>query len=348
MDRPLVSLILIAYNQENYIRRAIEASMAQSYFPLEIILSDDASSDQTFSIMEQMAGEYHGPHTIRLNRNPQNLGIGGHINRLMDLARGELIVVAAGDDISLPDRVEQCWQVYHDSGSTAMSIYSALTVIDEHERQLETVNKPLPNGINDLTCRISDIGVCGCSHCWHRSVFDIFGPLVQETVYEDKAIPFRSILLGQIRYIDKPLVLYRRHTGNISATRQLQWSLSEVAADVVKKQKRRLLTLKNYDRDLRRDHPGIKIAPDIRASLHSEVQKRICLLELDIRFNEGNLRDRICVIGKGLRSWIGLNAIGKWCVRLLYPFHFARVRRHRLRELRSREQSCLSITDDGL
>lgn len=348
MNRPLISLILIAYNQENYIRRAIEASMAQTYAPLEIILSDDASSDKTFSIMEQMAEEYLGPHTIRLNRNPQNLGLGGHINRLMELANGELVVVAAGDDISLPDRVEQCWQAYHDSGGKAMSIYSALTIIDEHERQLETVRKPLPDGINDLTCRISDIGVCGCSHCWHRSVFDIFGPLVQETVYEDKAIPFRSILLGQIYYIDKPLVLYRRHTGNISATRPLRWSLSEVAADVVKKQKRRLLTLKNYERDLRQDHPGIRIAPGIRASLYSEVQKRIRLLELDIQFNEGNFHNRICIIEKGLRSGIGLNEIGKWCIRILYPFHFGRVRRHRLRDLRSHEQSYDKISDDGV
>jgi glycosyltransferase involved in cell wall biosynthesis len=47
MDRPLISFMLFAYNQEHYIRRAVEAAMAQTYSPLEIILSDDASSDGT-------------------------------------------------------------------------------------------------------------------------------------------------------------------------------------------------------------------------------------------------------------------------------------------------------------
>ncbi len=348
MDRPLISFMLFAYNQENYVRRAVEAAMAQTYSPLEIILSDDASSDGTFDLMRQMAGEYRGPHQIRLNRNPLNLGIGGHVNRLMELARGELIVVAAGDDISLPNRVEQCWQAYRDSGGTAMSIYSGLILIDENERQQGTVQRPLPPGINDLACRIADIGVCGCSHCWHRSVFDIFGPMIQETVYEDKAIPFRSILLGRILYLDEPLVLYRRHTGNISAPRQSLWPRAEVRAHVVKKQKRRLLTLKNYDRDLRQDHAGIKIAPEVRASVLLEVLRQVRLLELDIAFNEGSFRDRVRVIGRGMMSGVGINWIGKWFVRLFYPFHLVRVRRHLLRELRSRGQHGSQTTDDGV
>jgi hypothetical protein len=266
----------------------------------------------------------------------------------MELARGELIVVAAGDDISLPNRVERCWQAYCQSGRTAMSIYSSMIIIDDQERRQETVRKPLPTGINDLTCPITDIGVCGCSHCWHRSVFDIFGPMIQDTVYEDKAIPLRSILLGQIRYIDEPLVLYRRHSGNISAPRQSLWPLPEVLAHVLKKQKRRLLTLKNYDKDLRQDHPGIKIAPEVRASVLSQVQRQIGLLELDIAFNEGSFRDRVRVVGQGIRSGVGINRIGKWFVRLFYPFHLVRARRHLLRELRSREISCSPTTDDGV
>jgi len=348
MERPLISFMLFAYNQENYVRRAVEAAMAQTYSPLEIILSDDTSSDRTFDLMQQMTAEYRGPHQIRLNRNPFNLGIGGHVNRLMELARGELIVVAAGDDISLPNRVERCWQAYRDSGGTAMSIYSSLILIDENERQQGTVLRPLPAGINELACRLADIGVCGCSHCWHRSVFDIFGPMIQETVYEDKAIPFRSILLGRILYLDEPLVLYRRHTGNISAARQSLWPRAEVLAHVLKKQKRRRLTLKNYDKDLRQDHPRIKITPKVRASVLSEVQRQVCLLELDIAFNEGSFRDRVRVIGQGIRFGVGMNWIGKWFVRLFYPFHLVRVRRHLLRELRARDQSCSPTTDDGV
>jgi hypothetical protein len=58
----------------------------------------------------------------------------------------------------------------------------------------------------------------------------------------------------------------------------------EVRVYVVKQQKRRMLTLKYYDRDLRRDHPWIKIAPEVRASVLSEVRRQVRLLELDIAF----------------------------------------------------------------
>ncbi len=55
--------------------------------------------------------------------------------------------------------------------------------------------------------------VTGSSHAWNREVFDFFGPLGDQVVSEDVVIPFRSLLLGTIKYIDEPLVL-RRFTGS--------------------------------------------------------------------------------------------------------------------------------------
>jgi glycosyltransferase involved in cell wall biosynthesis len=54
-DRSLVTFALFAYNQEKYIREAVEGALAQTYEPLEIILSDDCSSDRTFETMREMA-----------------------------------------------------------------------------------------------------------------------------------------------------------------------------------------------------------------------------------------------------------------------------------------------------
>jgi len=74
---------------------------------LEIILSDDASTDRTFDIMKEMAAVYHAPHTIILNRNPRNLGLCGHVNKIFyEIATGAWLVAAAGDDISLPERCQ--------------------------------------------------------------------------------------------------------------------------------------------------------------------------------------------------------------------------------------------------
>lgn len=57
-QRPLVTFALFAYNQEKYIREAVDGAFSQTYEPLEIILSDDCSSDRTFEIMQEMAAAY--------------------------------------------------------------------------------------------------------------------------------------------------------------------------------------------------------------------------------------------------------------------------------------------------
>lgn len=69
-ERPLVTFALFACNQEKYIREAVEGAFSQSYEPLEIILSDDCSSDRTFE-MREMAAEYKGAHRLGLQNSEQ-------------------------------------------------------------------------------------------------------------------------------------------------------------------------------------------------------------------------------------------------------------------------------------
>ena len=73
--RPLVTVALFSYNQEHYVGEAIASILAQDYSPLEIILSDDCSTDNTFMVMQQAAKIYSGPHKIVLNRNLINLNL---------------------------------------------------------------------------------------------------------------------------------------------------------------------------------------------------------------------------------------------------------------------------------
>ncbi len=103
-ERPLVTFALFSYNQEQYIREAVEGAFSQTYSPLEIILSDDGSTDRTFNILSEMAASYKGPHKLIINRMAKNSGIANHINYVIDLANGELVILAAGDDISISTR----------------------------------------------------------------------------------------------------------------------------------------------------------------------------------------------------------------------------------------------------
>ncbi len=106
--QPGISLLLLACNQQSTARAAaLSCSLAQDCEPLEIVLSDDASTDATFAELQAAAADYRGPHRVRTRRNEVNLGIGAHYNRLIAETRGALLVTAAGDDISLPQRVQR-------------------------------------------------------------------------------------------------------------------------------------------------------------------------------------------------------------------------------------------------
>lgn len=217
-ERPLITFVLIAFNQEKFIEEAVQGAFAQTYTPLEIILSDDLSSDRTFEIMQEMATAYEGPHSIILNRNEKTLGVGAHINRCMDLSHGELVVGAAGDDISLPERAEEIYKAWLDSDKTAFSLDSRYEMIDEAGKSINVSPErclPKEHQLHHFSKTIVNY-VSGCTHAWHRKVFDVFGPIPNITL-EDVAIPPRSMLLGKVVLINKSLVKYRIHESNISS-----------------------------------------------------------------------------------------------------------------------------------
>ena len=187
---------------------------------MQIIISDDCSSDRTFEIIKETVNDYSGPHEIIINRNESNFGIGSHVNRVMELSSGDYIVAAAGDDISLPERTSVLVD-YFIANKICNSLFSNMIVIDAegNKRSSWAENGWAPSD-QTLKQRCLDgvTSVFGCTHAWRKSVFDFFGKLDSRVVHEDMAIPFRSALLGTVNYIDKSLVYYRRHDDNVYNT----------------------------------------------------------------------------------------------------------------------------------
>lgn len=214
--RPLITFFLVSYNQERFIREAVEGAFAQTYQPLEIVLSDDCSRDQTFEIMRQMVSEYKGPHKVVLNQNEHNLGLCGHVNRILDLASGEIIVVAAGDDISFPDRVEKSWRILEEHPD-ANCVSFQIQTIDENgvptplrtaaNRQLEKYS------LCDFIAR-NGFHLNGASRTFRKSVYNYFGPLLNNSVTEDSTILLRCLMLGNACFSSDVGIYYRVHGGN--------------------------------------------------------------------------------------------------------------------------------------
>ncbi len=215
-DYPLVTVALFSYNQEKYIEEAVNSILSQDCEPVQIIISDDCSIDKTYSIATSLVNKYTGPHQITLNCNKKNLGIGGHINKIMQLSKGELIVAAGGDDISLPNRVADTVEMWRKTGNRCLSMCSEMLMINEAGECFNKLPKVKPVTF-DQVLQPHSRWIYGASHAWHKSLFDIFGPLRDDVVSEDKAIGFRSLLLGQqIGCIEKTLVKYRFHSLNIT------------------------------------------------------------------------------------------------------------------------------------
>jgi glycosyltransferase involved in cell wall biosynthesis len=222
MKRPLVTFALVSYNHERFVGEAIRGALAQTYSPLQVVISDDCSQDRTFEVIQEEVDGYDGPHQILLNRNERNLGYMGHMNRVMELAEGELIVHADADDVSLPTRTEELVRAW--SEADAFGVYSNYDLVDEEgveeqgairEARMQHAQEP-PKSWEEMV-QSGRTGITGCALAWDRAVFDTFGPLPDKAMFDDVPIPFRAVLLGKGAYVDKPLVRYRRHDGNMAA-----------------------------------------------------------------------------------------------------------------------------------
>ncbi|MES2785423.1 MAG: glycosyltransferase [Pseudomonadota bacterium] len=220
-EPPLVTFALIAFNQREFIAEAVRAALAQDYSPIQLVLSDDCSTDDTFEIMSALVRDYRGPHEVVLNRNAVNLGsrgIGLHVNKIIELSRGLLIVLGAGDDVSLPDRVSVLTNRWVAAGAPDGSIHSAATSISGSGASSGIFHGDAKFGQRSVSesVRIGCVGVLGATHAITRSVFDRFGGLPEGTLFEDRTLAFRSLLMGTVLYCPEALVKYRQHDENLS------------------------------------------------------------------------------------------------------------------------------------
>lgn len=205
----------MTYRQERYVRKAVKSALAQTYTPLEIIISDDCSPDGTFEIMEEEIRAYRGPHRVISKRHSQNTGMASNLNRAWELSSGEFIVIQSGDDISMPRRVETLVNAWR-TPSVVDLVVSDVIVIDADGREMrrgwpDPVARPvtLSETIGEGQCY-----VLGCAVGHSRDLVARFGAIDPSVIQEDWVLPFRALVGRGIRVVDEPLVMYRQHGGN--------------------------------------------------------------------------------------------------------------------------------------
>lgn len=267
-DRPLVSVLLITFRQRETIGDALRSLLAQTWQPLEIIASDDASGDGTWEAMCAAAEGYAGPHRLLLNRNDTNLGIGAHLSLLAHRAQGELLVVAAGDDVSLPQRVQRIVEAWLAHGRRPDVIASALADIDADGRVHGEI---VPTDLARYTSLAQWVAepphVVGAAQAWTRRLFERFGPLPPGTVAEDLVMVFRAIGSGGAITLREPLVQYRR--GGISRRRR-NLHARDVVDRLLKNNRHALVETEQMLRDARLMGRYDEVGPHLERVLERE------------------------------------------------------------------------------
>lgn len=215
-QKPLISYVVTTYNIEAFVEESVKCAFAQTYSPLEIVLSDDCSTDKTFEIMQKMASEYQGPHKIVLNRNEQNLGITRHMNTAyLKLATGEIIIAAHGDDISLPERTEKSWEFLKDNPEFTACSFSIKAINENGEFLSE--HSSIVNQLHTYEFNTTSIAnIPAPSRAFYKKVMTQFGPLNDDCPTEDELISFRSLLLGKNAFLPDVMVKYRKHSKSSS------------------------------------------------------------------------------------------------------------------------------------
>lgn len=212
------SIVLIAYNQSAWIEDAVKAVLEQECDPIEIVLSDDCSTDDTFEKMTELSQRYRGPHTVILNSNYKNLGLIGHVNRTFDLASGDVIISVAGDDICYPNRASKTIEAFETQDPLLVFSQARVETFDGQDMP-RTYQKALFYSEYDLmSAAVSMQLYLGATAAWHKDLFRKYGPITYHNCYEDLIFGFRAALEDRVSLINDDLVLYRVGAGLTNST----------------------------------------------------------------------------------------------------------------------------------
>ena len=215
---PLVSICIPTYNRASLLRESLRSVCAQDYQPLEILISDNASTDETEEICRRLESM---DDRVRYIRQPRNIGLYGNHNVCITESRGTFLGLFHDDDLHHPEMVSRyvafllrhpevgivCskWHLIDDNGSVigtrARRVRDVIPGLEYVERTLRSGRSSI--GIPGTLIRRSALG---------EIRFDENGPLG----FGDFAVWFRIAETHSVGHLSEALWSYRQHRGSLS------------------------------------------------------------------------------------------------------------------------------------
>lgn len=222
---PKVSVCVPSYNYARLIGRCIRSVLDQSYGDLELVVSDDASSDDSDAVIRSFCDE-----RLVYVRQPARLGMTPNWRACLSLARGQYVLLLGADDFLKSTMIEQCVAAL-DLHDRAAFCHTAVEYVSDSGGRLGTSGAFTRSYILDGTELIEPFlqghRVCNSASVFRRSCFDAVGGWSDD--YKncmDLDLWFRLMLRWKVAYIGEILTAFRSHETSIG------WKLLQAEEDV--------------------------------------------------------------------------------------------------------------------
>lgn len=215
-----VSICIPTYNSERFITETLNSIVEQTYSNLEVIISDNASTDKTIEI----ATDYCNRYGWKLYQNIVNIGAGNNFNKLIGLATGEYIAIYHADDVYNPMIVEESVQVFDQNsdigliGTEANIINEEGIIIGEFTRpiQFKKINKVIMSFDEVFEGIIRDVMLVTPSIMVKKEMYERYGRFLVDSKYGaacDYELWLRFAYQKKVAILDKKLISYRIHNS---------------------------------------------------------------------------------------------------------------------------------------
>lgn len=205
-----IGVAMCTYNGAQFLRTQLDSILSQKLSPVEIIIVDDGSTDDTKKILVDYAQRYS---QIQLYFNSQRLGVMKSFEKALTLCSCELIAISDQDDVWLPNKLE----VLNSNINDALLIHSDAKLVDKDLNVIsDTYNKVFKSYKFDRSLDyLMHNNVTGCTTMISRRLLEYALPFPESVVMYDNYLAFLAFHYGRIVYISQPLILYRQHNSNL-------------------------------------------------------------------------------------------------------------------------------------
>lgn len=222
MAQPLISIAMQTYNQQEYVAAAIESFLCQTFQDFELVVIDDASTDNTAHVIQKLAAQH--PNKIRFIQNENNLGIPATFHKVMAACKAtDFICWVGGDDIYLPHFLEDHVNTHRQNPSVPITVangiwFDSATGEDiRHNYPLDAPPEFTYNAIMHSQCVFAPATMIKVNAltCVKN---------IEPTKTNEWPIFAELLHQGDGAYTNTVSMRYRRHTGNLSNDYDLMWS----------------------------------------------------------------------------------------------------------------------------